>query len=142
MTRSKKGFTLVELLVSVVILLTVITTVSMIYRGAFISSEKASTYIQFSSSMTGILDLVRYDIRNSPFERSALQGSGTNGKVSYSWSASQIKEKSYPAPVVPGEFGFAQGALNRYKLWLVTLNVEAQGITRQYQFREVNWRDR
>lgn len=142
MMHHKKGFTLVELLVSVVILLAVITTVSMLYRGAFISSEKASKYVQFSTAITGVLDTVRFDIRHAPFNQTRLEGTGTNGGVSFRWNASAIKEKG---DSISGTSDIAiqlQTTSNQYKLWQVSLEVEAQGIARQYQFKEVSWRGR
>ncbi|RRS10086.1 prepilin-type N-terminal cleavage/methylation domain-containing protein [Pseudoalteromonas sp. J010] len=142
MMHHKKGFTLVELLVSVVILLAVITTTSMLYRGAFISSEKATKYVQLSTAITGILDTIRFEIRHAPFEQTSLEGNGTNGGVLYRWDASVIKEKN---DSISGSSDIAmklQTTSNRYKLWQVSLEVEAQGLIRQYQFKEVNWRGR
>ncbi|MBD1580977.1 PilW family protein [Pseudoalteromonas sp. S16_S37] len=142
MMHLKKGFTLVELLVSVVILLSVITTVSMLYRGAFISSEKATKYIQLSTAITGILDNIRFEIRHAPFEQSTLEGAGNNGGVSYQWKATIIKEKQYSTSATSSEFGPMRTSTNQYKLWQVQLQAEAKGLTRQYHFKEVNWRDR
>ncbi|MBQ4860832.1 prepilin-type N-terminal cleavage/methylation domain-containing protein [Pseudoalteromonas sp. MMG013] len=139
--NKNSGFTLIEILISVIILVVVVTSVSLVYRGAYISSEKAATYVRLSSSMPGVLATVREKIRNSQFSNTSLSNTGMNGEVEYVWNASVVSSKNVKSSVLDGErVGLGFG--NAYNLWDVSLTLSYKGISNTYQYREVSWRDR
>ena len=137
----QKGFTLIEVMVAAVILFSVIASVSMIYRGAFISSEKANNHVEIAGVLPSILASLRYDIRqqgNSASTELSQQGSTWN--VNYHWQAKLIDFKSAPEKfdVDTGKFITPP---KKYKLWQVVLTLESNGLKKQYQLKELSWSD-
>lgn len=135
------GFTLVEVLVSVVILTIVVTTVSMVYRTASTSSDRAKSHVKVAAVVPGILQLVRTDIRNKDFIHTSLTGRGKSGEVKFSWDAKVVLTKAVDSSLSPSEFGLAANSGNIYYLWQVSLYLDYAGLSKAYQFSEVSWRD-
>ncbi|WDE13266.1 PulJ/GspJ family protein [Thalassomonas haliotis] len=134
-----RGFTLIEVLVATIILFTSIATVSMIYRGAFLSSEKADRHIKVTSVLPALLANIRNDIRaqgNSPEEELSKQGKAWY--VQYSWRAKLVDHKSAPRRLDVDTGNYITPPL-KYKLWLVELTMQFQTTTREYQFYELSW---
>lgn len=131
------GFTLVEVLVASVILFSVIATVSMVYRGAFLSSEKANNHISISGVLPSVLANIRTDIRDNSLENS-LSGKSEAWGVNYQWQASVIEQK-YP----PKKFDAFTQKLSEakiyYKLWQVSLKLGYNGLTKEHVFKELSW---
>jgi prepilin-type N-terminal cleavage/methylation domain-containing protein len=135
--KNMSGFTLVEVLVASVILFSVIATVSMVYRGAFLSSEKANNHINISGVLPSVLANIRTDIRDNSLENS-LSGKSEAWGVNYQWQASVIEQK-YP----PKKFDDFTHQISKakiyYKLWQVSLTLEYNGLTKQHVFKELSW---
>jgi prepilin-type N-terminal cleavage/methylation domain-containing protein len=139
--RKNSGFTLIEVLVASVILFASIAMVSMVYRGAFVSSEKANSHIVIS----GVLPSVLVNIRNSI----RIQGNSTNNQLSeqnatwdvdYQWQAQLISNQGAPAKLDPFTHQLTVQPL-KYKLWQVNLTLTYKSLTKQYQFNELSWTD-
>lgn len=141
-SRKHRGFTLIELLVAVVILASVITTITLVYRGALVSSQKAAVYVQTGAVLPAILTEVRSKIRNSPFSEQTLLGQGQAGVTTYSWYAQQIQDKKVFDRPGSNEFGIVALTSNHYKLWLVSLELENKGAKQSFSFHEVSWLER
>jgi len=135
--QQMSGFTLVEVLVASVILFSVIATVSMVYRGAFLSSEKANNHISISGVLPSVLANIRTDIRDNSLGNS-LSGKNEAWGVNYQWQASVIEQK-YP----PKKFDEFTHQISKakiyYKLWQVSLTLEYNGLTKQHVFKELSW---
>jgi len=139
--KKNSGFTLIEVMVAAVILFSVIASVSMIYRGAFISSQKANNNIEISGVLPSILATLRFDIRqqgNSSLTE--LNKQGNVWGINYQWQAQLIAFKSAPEKfdVDRGEFITPP---KKYKLWQVTLILKKNGLTKQYTLKELSWSD-
>ena len=139
LSNKNKGFTLLEVMVASVILFSVIASVSMIYRGAFISSEKANNHVNIVSVLPSVLAQLRYNIREvGNLSTENLSGNGLAWNVHYIWKASLLSHRS-----APRKFDIDEGKFmtppKRYKLWLVDLTLEFNGIQKHYQFKEVSW---
>jgi len=139
--RKIQGFTLIEIMVSAVILFSVIATVSMVYRGAFISSEKAAKSIEIVGVLPSILATLREDIRQQgKSSLTELNHSDNVWGVNYNWKAKLIDFKS-----APEKFDVDSGKFitppKKYKLWQVTLTLEKNGLSKQYQLKELSWLD-
>jgi len=133
------GFTLIEVLVASVILFASIATVSMIYRGAFISSEKANNHMVISGVLPATLANMRADIREQGnSNKTQLSDSGNTWSVDYKWTAKLISHKSAPKrfDTSTGEFVTPK---KKYKLWQVELVFEYKGLMKNYQLRELSW---
>jgi len=133
------GFTLIEVMVASVILFSVIATVSMIYRGAFISSEKANNHINITSVLPSVLAIIRDDIRNKENAKATLLTNKANvWQVNYQWQANVVEQKFPPKKFDP----FTSELTNspkKYKLWQVQLSLESNGLSKSYSFNEISW---
>ncbi|WPU34598.1 prepilin-type N-terminal cleavage/methylation domain-containing protein [Pseudoalteromonas piscicida] len=136
------GFTLVEILVSVVILVTTITGVSMIYRGALVSSEKAQSHVAMAAKIPAILHQAQKQIRAAEFNSTQLSDQTTLGQVSYEWQANTISKKEIRGNNRAKNESMIEQNLdyNEYKLWRVNLTVKFKGAQEQFEFYEVSWK--
>lgn len=139
--KNTKGFTLVEVLVASVILFSAIAVVSMIFRGAFIGSEKADNHINLSAVMPAVLASIKDEIQlQGNTSDTKLNGQAQAWDVSYHWQASLLKVK----PAQP-EFDIDTRSMtnppDRFKLWQVSLELERNGIIKNYKFNELSWTD-
>ncbi|MDT0602815.1 PulJ/GspJ family protein [Thalassotalea castellviae] len=136
---SKNGFTLIEVLVAAVILFASIATVSMVYRGAFLSSEKAEQHVTLSGMMPIILANIKKDIRSlGDSQENELAKQGQVWEVSYQWKAQQVDFKSAPTKLDVDTGDYVTPPL-KYKLWLVELAVQYRSTNQQFQFHELSW---
>lgn len=137
--RQQLGFTLIEVLVAALILFSTIATVSMIYRGAFISSEKSNAYININGVLPSILATIRDEIRQQGNARSEqITNSTTTWQVKYHWQADLVSHKSAPVKI-DVDTGNLITPPEKYKLWQVMLTLEYNGLKKHYQFRELSW---
>ena len=134
-----KGFTLIELLVAAVILFSVVASVSLIYRGAFIASEKASNHVQLVTVVAPLLGVIQDEIRSNRKNTSQLSGEGQAWQVNYQWQASVINTKKVIDVASSIELGEDLAEKKIYKLWVIDLHLESDGISHQYQLNEVSW---
>lgn len=132
------GFTLIEVLLAGVIMVMVISSVSLIYRGAALSSQKAERTAAFSAAIPYLLETIRQDIRQIAQSETAINGSGQWLKVNYWWNSELLQKRAAP-PTYDPELGTKIVYPERYKLWQVELTVEISGYQKQFKFREVSW---
>jgi len=135
----QRGFSLVEVLVASVILFSAIASVTMIYRGAFISSKTAEGHVELAGVLPSILSVIRQDIRNQgALPLSELSNQGNAWGVDYQWQATQ---QSFlpPQPVFSPDSGRLEEFPAKYKLWQVSLILSKDKLHKQYQFNEVSW---
>lgn len=133
------GFTLIEVMVASVILFSVIATVSMVYRGAFLSSKKANEHINISAVIPSVLAVIQSDIRSKGSEQqNLLTGKSSAWEVKYQWQAKLLEEKSPPRKY-DAFTNKLENAPVKYKLWQVQLTLEYEGFLKQYEFKELSW---
>jgi prepilin-type N-terminal cleavage/methylation domain-containing protein len=135
--KHQKGFTLIEVLVASFILFLVIAAVSMVYRGALLSSNKAERTLVFSSLVAPISEQVRIQITSSK-DQLEMRGSGNMGELTFSWHAISTYQSK-----MPEQFNAFMGEVDSgdkvFKLWQVTMQLQIKSATRQYQFSEISW---
>ena len=68
-TKHQLGFTLVELLIATIILFSSLAAVSLIYRGAFIASEKASNHVKMVANLPALITQIQQQIKLSTSAR-------------------------------------------------------------------------
>jgi prepilin-type N-terminal cleavage/methylation domain-containing protein len=133
----QQGFTLIEVLVASFILFLVISAVTMVYRGALLSSFKAERTLQFAALVEPISEQIRIEIHAEKIIEQA-QGQGEMGKLTYSWVAMSAYQSK-----APEQFNAGTGELDTgdktFKLWDITLQVQLKSATRTYQFSELSW---
>ena len=136
------GFTLIEVLVASVILFATLATISVIYRGALISTSKATDHVAISSVVPAIVSIVRENIRskgNTP--QAKILGSGTSWGVIYEWGAELTKFKAAP-PIFDPDSGGQKETQPKYKLWQVNLSLKLNGVVRLYEYKELSWNEK
>jgi len=133
------GFTLVEILVASVILFASIAMVSMVYRGAYISSDKADGHINITGVLPAVLATIRDDIRaRGNSNLTELINEANMWDVNYQWQASLLQHKSPPKRYDLDSGSFVIPA-KKYKLWQVDLTLKRDNLVKQYQFNELSW---
>jgi len=135
--KSAKGFTLIEVLLASFILFLVIAAITMVYRGALLSSYKAERVLTFSALIGPVSEQVRAQIQLGSKE-SELQGQGEMGQITYSWTATQIQSGKAPErlDVLTGTL---KTSITTFKLWDVSIDLQLKTAKRQYYFNEVTW---
>jgi type II secretory pathway component PulJ len=138
--KSELGFTLIEILVASVILFASLALISMIYRGAYLSSEKATRHVNISKVIPAVLSTIEYEIQQHSLTSSAtkIMQESRAWDVHYKWQASIIESKAAPSRYDVDEGKFTTEP-EKYKLWLVNLTLTSQGLTKEYSFKEVSW---
>lgn len=141
MNRKGAGFTLIEIMVASVILFMVLGTVSIVYRGALLSSSKASEHLLINAQVAPLLSLAESHIRSeSKTEKEQLKLEGSSNDVRYSITASLIDFRS-PPQRFDVDSGSYQTPPKKYKLWNVELMLTHNGITKNFVFKQLGWLD-
>lgn len=135
-SQAECGFTLIEILVAMLILLTTISAVSMVYRTSVNSSLSASKNLVISANLSSIINSIKFQLRSESGEQDKYQGEGKYWKVDYYWIANQGKFEAAPEHFVNEEFVQPEP---RFKLWDVSLTLVYRGTSTQYQYKEVSW---
>ena len=135
--RRIKGFTLIEVLIASVIIITVLALAAMSLSSARQSSESAAETIRLLAPIPMIMDTVREQIR-SQVNSDHIIGDGALDGVQYSWRAKMV---STGAP--PDDFNVEQGSRiqykPRYKLYAVELSVSSERKVESFEFKELAW---
>ena len=127
----QRGFTLLEVLIAGFILFLVISSMTFVYRGALLSSNKAESAIKFTAAIPSIKQQVIIQIREG-IKGEDQSGLGEYGKFSYIWTGTTTHRGTYQFPDAPGERIF-------YYLMLVELEVTDSAVIRNYSFSELVW---
>lgn len=135
----RKGFTLVEVLVAAVILFASVATVSLVYRGAFSSSQKADQYMKITGVLPSVLANIRDGLRaQGDVRQTQVKATDSAWDVTFSWQANLIEQKGAPQKMDVDTGDYIVPPL-KYKLWSVDLTMRYKSTTKQYQFHEVSW---
>jgi len=136
--KTQQGFTLLEVLVASVILISSIAAISLAYRGALIASERADKNVQISGVIPVIVSAVAEDLRAQDNGQVLLNGAGSAWGAKYSWKA-ELSEFKPP----PEQFDIDEGKVVSYKprfrLWAVELNVKFNGVEKYFTYSELSW---
>ena len=133
MSNFERGFTLIEVLVSGFILFLVIASMTLIYRGALLSSSKAERALSFTAAIPSIRLIVSDSVRTE-FSGPEREGQGKFGGLQFKWKAT-LTHRGKPSVILQ------EDSLRelRYFLWHVRLVVETDNLTHEYEFSEVSW---
>ena len=140
-SNNQSGFTLIELLVATIILFMAMGAVSLIYRGAFISSEKASNHVNIVANVPALLSQIKQQVQSAPPQQTQLSGQGTAWQSTYTWQANVQQSKKVTDEIMALEFGVDAAIKTQFTLWQITLILNSNGIVKNYTFNEVSWHD-
>jgi Tfp pilus assembly protein PilV len=129
------GFTLLEVLLAGFLLFLTISAMTMVYRGAVLSSDKADSSMSVSASAPSIRRLVTAELRASEqeYDRS---GFGQFGAMDYSWQAKTVYQGRPSLEILEVN---GSGDVVEYFLWEVELTIRKKNLTRKYSFTELSW---
>ena len=134
LTTKQSGFTLLEVLLAGFILFLTIMAMTLVYRGALLSSAKAEQSLSVVASVPSIRAII-----SEKFHRSVSEGiyfgSGVFGSVNFSWVAT-LRLEAEPNRIFADDSGL--DVEFRYSLWDVELTLTKGNLTRRYSFSEVS----
>lgn len=140
--KIKSGFTLIEVLVASMILFASITAISLIYKGAYLTSVKSDAHITVSGAVPVILANIKDKIRAEGESTAVkLSGEGNVWGVQYSWQAELENIKAAPNLFDP-DSGKDVESPQKYKLWQVDLNIHYKTLKQPYQYNEISWNEK
>ena len=134
LTTKQSGFTLLEVLLAGFILFLTIMAMTLVYRGALLSSAKAEQSLSVVASVPSIRAII-----SEKFHRSVSEGiyfgSGVFGSVNFSWVAT-LRLEAEPNRIFADDSGL--DVEFRYSLWDVELTLTKGNLIRRYSFSEVS----
>lgn len=133
--RRQQGFTLLEVLLAGFILFLTIATMTMVYRGALLSSSKAEQSLQMSAAVLPVRQIILDEVRKLSHQENT-SGDGLFGQVSYRWESSRT-HIGLPSPILQEDSGLNDDL--RYYLVQVDVQFKIGSATKNYQFRELAW---
>lgn len=141
MRVSTQGFTLVEVLVASVILFSTIAAVTLLYRGALLSSSKATKVIEITNVLPIATEQIGYMIRKrTTGDVTSLSGKNRFWGVNVEWIAERNDYRSAPT-IFNFDTGRDEAQPKKYLLWKVTAKFSLNNYEREYQFTEVSWNE-
>ena len=133
--RRVSGFTLIEVLIAGVILFSITTTMTLVYRGALLASEKAEKSILLTRYVSFIRQKVSDDFRQSSAP-SLRRNTGKFGSIEYEWLAT-LTHVGQPSVIVLEDSGRSEDL--KYYLWSIELTLRNGSQVRDYAFTEISW---
>ena len=133
--RQQQGFTLLEVLLAGFILFITIAAMTMVYRGALLTSSKAEKSLDISAVVIPVRQLISDQMKKDSHLASSF-GEGRYGEVNYRWKSSRT-HVGFPSPILMED----SGLFNDLRYYLVEVDVQFQlgSLTRDYQFKEMAW---
>ena len=133
-SNRQRGFSLIEVLIASFILFVTISTMTLVYRGALLSSGKAEKSLLVSATVLPIRQIISDGFRNGNFSELG-RGIGAYGAVDYEWQAT-LSYVGLPPTVVQEDSGLASDL--RYYLWDIQLIIKGVEGVREVHFRELS----
>ena len=130
-----QGFTLLEVLLSGFILFLAISSLTGVYQGALISTEKSEHAISINSTAHAVRRLITDQFRDG-LEFGQLEGQGTHGEMQYEWVA-ELTYEGMPSQIIIQEGG--SGSKRRYRMWEISFTVKKINLEKTYRFSEISW---
>ena len=125
------GFTLLEVLLAGFILFLVLSSMTMVYRGAMLSSGKAERALKLTSSIMPIKQIIAQQLHAGDGEKK-LAGDGRYGHLNYTWTGTVTHQGYYRVQDDP------QASINYY-LTKIDMRVTDGDAAREYAFSELTW---
>lgn len=137
MNKLQKGFTLIEVLIAATILFAVISIVSQTYRGATISSTKATRTAELLGITPLLLDTIRFRIKLENGTKDIAEEGILNG-FQFNWHAQIIRKGSAPDRLSPEDGGIVSFD-NKFFIWKVALIIKKEDYSQSFEFEELTW---
>ncbi|QYJ74055.1 type II secretion system protein J [Shewanella sp. FJAT-52076] len=135
--KHSKGFTLIEVLIAFVILLTVVGSISFAYRSAVLSNTKAASAVEMESLLSLLMPTIRARLLMEKDLAPQTQEGILNDTV-FSWQAKVVEKGSAPRQLSPEDGDWIEFP-ERYYLWNVTITFKRDFAEREYSFKVLTW---
>ena len=136
--KGSRGFTLLEVLLSAFILFLVLTSSTLVYRGALLSSGKAEQALKLTEVVLPVRRIISDQIQSGIGDFNQMsgnrQGQGSFGGVEYDWVAVLSLVSTQNQTVVEEE-----GPRLKFFLWSVDVRLREGRAVRKYRFSEISW---
>ena len=139
MSLNNKGFTLVEVMISAVILFSALAIGTIGYRTSIRAVDRITAHVIIADALPDIMERVKTEIIEHK-----NQGEGRYGnEISYAWNSKEIKSSknirsSYDETTGGLEYGRFQVVLNNIKL-TVTYDGGSRRKEARYEYQELSW---
>lgn len=139
MSLSNKGFTLVEVMISAVILFSALAIGTLAYRTSIRSVDRIKANVLVADALPSIMAMVKTEIVEHK-----NQGKGHYGNsIAYAWNSKKIKSSknilsSYDEVTGGLEYGRFQVALNNIEL-TITYDEDGRRKEARYEYQELSW---
>jgi hypothetical protein len=130
------GFTLVEVLIAASILFFSITVITEAYRASLLSSRRADIVARMLAPLPLIVGNIRNTLRESGQPR--VTGEGKALGVDFAFEADTLRFESSATQFNADEGAFVDSP-PRFRLYRVTLIVQAEGQRRELEYKEIAW---
>lgn len=134
--NKQQGFTLLEVLVAAVIMISVLAITAVSFQSARNNSESAISTLEMLVPLPLISDTIKAQIRANPLDK--LNGDGQLNGVTYKWQATSIRFSPPPASF-DAENNVQRLFAPRYRLYAVELELKLGNKTERFEFRELSW---
>ena len=139
MSHNNKGFTLVEVMISAVIMFSALAIGTLAYRTSIRSVGRITTNVLIADALPAIMAMVKTEIIGH-----INHGEGRCGdSIAYAWNSKEIKSSknilsSYDEATGGLEYGRFQVVLNNIEL---TITYEGDGRRKEarYEYQELSW---
>jgi prepilin-type N-terminal cleavage/methylation domain-containing protein len=139
MSLSNKGFTLIEVMISAVILFSALAIGTLAYRTSIRSVDRIKANVLVADALPSIMAMVKTQIVEHK-----NQGEGHYGNsIAYAWNSKKIKSSknilsSYDEVTGGLEYGRFQVALNNIEL-TITYDEDGRRKEARYEYQELSW---
>lgn len=133
---SRRGFTLIEVLIASTILFASLTVISEAYRASVLASQKATQLAELLTPLPLITDHVKEKLIANPVER--LSGAGRLLDIDFFFEA-QSRKFSPPASRFDPDSGARQVYSPRYRLYDIRLDLKSGRTQRSFRYQELAW---
>ena len=137
--HGNKGFTLVEVLIASVILFSIVTTGSLLFRTSIRASEKATIVAKNATALPPVMEMIRHELFGG-----ASKGQGEFGQhITYSWHsevsrASRDIVSSYDEQTKGLEYGYFRLSLHNVFVTMI-YEERSNNYQEQYEYQELTW---
>jgi len=140
MSFNERGFTLIEVLISAVILFSAVAAGTLVFRGSMILGDKASATVRISDALPTIMERVREALMEQK-----IKGEGRfDEEISYSWITEAAKSSrnilsAFDETTGGLEYGRFKIALNNVRLIVGSKDGPFSRRKMTFRYQELTW---
>jgi Tfp pilus assembly protein PilE len=135
-TRKNYGLTLTEVLIASVILFSLLTIATQSYSASTQASRRAEVIVAALAPLPLIIDRIRYDLNQQPFEDRIGEGSMRGVKFRY---RADVVDRGTPSPELATDISVSASNVDRFALYEIQLSLDFGGKALEFKYQELAW---